>query len=252
MHFEIRRRFYLISVSGIFLCVVFATNYSNREGSGKILMAKLLRSGLIVFLLFTGLSFPGCRLKKPPEKLQVKMMAMDFEVTDDIATVPKERKGWWFGSRDIYRNPNAGEIFSDIFVKRFDNKIPHVLVYSRMDLKYYMANKKSRLKKAYPALDEGAIDHLITVVPVMDFARDLQQDKVLIGKIKHCYTSHNRAFHWWSSVVDLDAVLMDAESGKPVWSGSISLRKKFHSQYSTMEVAADRLINKMKKEYFDK
>jgi hypothetical protein len=215
-------------------------------------MAKLLRSGLLVLLLLVGLSFPGCRLKKPPEKLQVKMMTMDFEVSDDIATVPKERKGWWFGSRDIYRNPNAGEIFSDIFVTHFDKKIPHVLVYSRMDLKYYLSNKKSRLKKAYPALDDRAIDRLITEVPVVDFARDLQQDKILIGKIRQCYTSHNRAFHWWSSVIDVDAVLMDAESGQPVWSGNISLRKKFYSQYSTMEMVADRLINRMKKEYFDK
>ena len=215
-------------------------------------MAKLFGSRLLVLLFLVGLSFSGCRLKKPPEKLQVKMMAMDFEVSDDIATVPKERQGWWFGSRDIYRNPNAGEIFSDIFVTRFDKKIPHVLVYSRMDLKYYMANKKSRLKKAYPALDDRAIDRLITEVPVVDFARDLQQDKILIGKIRQCYTSHNRAFHWWSSVVDVDAVLMDAESGKPVWSGNISLRKKFYSQYSTMELVADRLIKRMKKEYFDK
>lgn len=211
-------------------------------------MSKLLRSGLLVLLFLVGLSFSGCRLKKPPEKLQVKMMAMDFEVTDDIATVPKERKGWWFGSRDIYRNPNAGEIFSDIFVTRFDKKIPHVSVYSRMDLKYYMANKKSRLKKAYPALDDSAIDRLITEVPAVDFARDLQQDKILIGKIRQCYTSHNRTFHWWSSVIDVDAVLMDAESGKPVWSGNISLRKKFHSQYSTMEMVADRLIKRMKDE----
>jgi len=207
---------------------------------------------LVLSLLAIMALIPGCRIKQPAEKLQVKLLVMDFDISDEVASQPKELKGWWSGSRDIYRNANAGEIFADVLVKQFDKKIPHVLVYSRTDWKYYAADKKNRLKKTFSDQNDNAIAQLFSAIPATDFAKDLQQDLVLFGKIKMCHTSHNRTFHWWSSIIDVEAILMDADSGKALWTKNLRFRKKFHSQYSTMEKASNRLIKLMKKEYFDK
>lgn len=207
---------------------------------------------MVLILLAIAALFPGCRIKQPAEKLQVKLLVMDFEISDEVASQPKELKGWWSGSRDIYRNANAGEIFADVFVKQFDKKIPHVLVYSRTDWKYYAADKKNRLKKTFSDQNDKAIAQLFSEIAPTDFAKDLQQDLVLFGKIKTCHTSHNRTFHWWSSIVDIEAILMDADTGKALWTKNLRFRKKFRSQYSTMEKASNRLIKLMKQEYFDK
>jgi hypothetical protein len=96
------------------------------------------------------------------------------------------------------------------------------------------------------------LDDLFSRVSPCDFARDLQLDKVLIGKLNKCYTAHNRAIHLWSSVVDMDAILLDAETCEPEWQGHLFVRKKFSSQYGTMEKAIGKTIKLMKKEYFYK
>ena len=205
------------------------------------------------FFLLGAVLFTACHAKRPPrEPLDVRLLVVDFSEAEEIKSNPREIKGWWFGSRDVYRNPNTGEIFADIFSKRIDQQISCVDSYSRTDLKYYMANKKDRLKKQFPELEENEIDQLFSDISVCDFAKDLQIDMVLIGKLNQCHTSHNRTIHWWSSVVDVDAILLDAETCEPEWSGRIAMRKNFRSQYGAMEKAAERLIKQMKREYFYK
>jgi hypothetical protein len=202
-------------------------------------------------LFFLVLILSSCS-KAPTEPLLSKILVVDFDVSEDTASVPREIKGWWFGARDVYRNPNSGEIFSDIFAKRLNEEISCVDVYSRMDYRYYKANKIDRLKNAWPDLDDETVNSIFAELPPQDFARDLQQDKVLIGKLNECYTTHNRTIHWWSSVVDLEAILLDAETGQPEWTAHVRMRKSFLSQNSTMEKAVKKLIKQIKKNYFYK
>lgn len=213
-----------------------------------------MRHSLICTILAAILAtvmLPSCHSRRPViEPLHVKLLVVDFDVSRDIAETPRQIKGWWFGSRDIYQNPNAGEIFSDLISERLNREISCVDVYSRTDFRYYLANKKDRLSKAYPDLSEESLDNLFSEVPAVDFARDLQMDLVLIGKLNRCYTGHSRTFHTWSSLVDADAILLDTETGEPEWSGHFKSRKKFRSQSAAMEKLAKRMIKQIKKEYF--
>ncbi len=202
---------------------------------------------LLVFFL------AGCHSYRPPtQQLRVRILVTDFQMTDEIRSIPREVRGWWFGARDVHQNSNSGEIFADILAKELNQAVSVADVYSRTDFKYYKANKRERMKDAFPHLDDVAIAGLFAEIPPLDFARDLQTDVMLIGRLNRSYTSHNRAFHLWSSVVDADVILVNVESGEPVWSGRIALRKNFRGQPHTMRVAAEKLIIRMKKEYFDK
>ncbi len=215
----------------------------------RFMMTRFIRVGILWLLV--ALIFSACHSHRPiPEPLTVKVLVIDFNVADDIVSSSRQIKGWWFGARDVYQNPNAGSIFADILAKRLNKEVSCVDVYSRTDYVYYSANKKDRLKKAFPKLDDGAIDGIFVDVSPVEFARDLGLDKVIMGKLRKCYTAHNRAFHWWSSVVDVDVILLDAESGQPEWSGHIKMRSKFRSQFGTMELVAHKLVKRIKKEYF--
>ena len=201
----------------------------------------------VLLLLIT-----ACHHHPRIQPLSVKVLVADFDVSEDIISTPRQVKGWWFGSRDIYQNPNAGRLFADILARRLNNELSFVDVYSRTDFKYYLANKKERLKKKFPQVDDAVLKGIFDDISPRDFARDLGLDKVIIGKLNRCYTSHSRAFHWWSSVVEADVILLDAESGQPQWSGHFYDRSYFHSQYGAMQQVADKIVKSMKREYFYK
>jgi len=201
--------------------------------------------------LISGVLLVSCQSRHPQMKsAALKILVVDFEEAPEIETRQKQVRGWWFGSRDIYHNPNAGEIFADIFARQLNERIPSVEVYSRTDFKYYSANMKDRLRKTYPRLNDKSLDHILSQVSPCDLARDLNLNLVLTAKLNNCYTSHNRSFHWWSSMIDVDVKLLDAESGSGEWSGHRDTRKIFLSQPSAMEKVAESLIRQMKKEYF--
>ena len=181
-------------------------------------------------LMFGALSLflCSCHSHESGEKLDpVRLLVVDSEISDQIKSNTREIKGWWFGARDVYRNPNVGEIFSDIFARNLAKNPSLFEVYPRTDFRYYSASKKDRLEKSFPQLGDNAINQLFSGISPCDFARDLNLQKVIVAKINNCYTTHNRTIHWWSSVVDVDVEILDAETCQPEWSANIRKRKNF-------------------------
>lgn len=177
------------------------------------------------------------------------ILIVDSEVAEEIKTQPKEVKGWWFGARDIYRNPNSGEIFSDILARHLASEVYSLKVYPRTDFRYYKANKKDRLKHFFPNLGDKAIEVIFSRVSYCDFARDLDLDKVIVARLNKCHTNHNRTFHFWTSVIEIEVSVLDAKTEQPEWTAHIYSRRFFHSSYGAMEKVVSELIHKMNKEY---
>ncbi|MBN1901868.1 hypothetical protein JW926_11150 [Candidatus Sumerlaeota bacterium] len=184
-----------------------------------------------------------------PDQPVNRILVVDSEVTEEIKTQTREVKGWWFGARDIYRNPNSGEIFSDILAKRLASDTGSLEAYPRTDFRYYKANKKDRLKKAFPHLGDKAIEVVFSRISYCDFARDLDIDKVIVARLNRCYSTHNRTFHFWTSVIEIEVSILDARTKQAEWTSHIYSRKFFQSSYSAMEKVAREIIHDLKKEY---
>jgi hypothetical protein len=204
-------------------------------------------SGILVVWMFL---CSGCHHRAVMKDHPVNsILVVDSEVSEEIKTQPKEVKGWWFGARDIYRNPNSGEIFSDILSRHLASKVSSLEVYPRTDFRYYTANKKDRLKKFFPTLGDKAIEVVFSRIAYCDFARDLDLDKVIVARLNKCYTTHNRTFHFWTSVIEIEVSILDAKTEESEWTSHIYSRSLFHSSYSAMEKVVSELIHKMNKEY---
>lgn len=211
-----------------------------------------ISAGTFLGLLCIIFLVAGCSRRPVPEPLTVKILVHDFEVSDNIESSPEEIRGWWFGSRDIRRNPNSGIIFADILAREINEEVNPADVYSRTDYKYYLANKKRLLEEEYPSLNNQDIEALMNEIPPLDFARDLQVDLLIIGNLNAAYTTHSRAFHWWSSVIDASLMMLDVNTGDPVWTKDIRVRKNLGSQPSAMQKAADEITKDLKGDYFYK
>lgn len=185
--------------------------------------------------------------------------------------INKELRGWWFGSRDIWRNPGMGRVAADIFSHEL-NQLPFVKIVSRVDIKYYMAEKRqiirrlrdqqrSKLEKSPNPRDrqlaeriakmtEADYDRELERLPVREIGRELGADRVLVGRIIDAYQAHNRTIHWYWSVVELQLELVDVDTGKVVWHKHARFKKSFASTTFLLEAAARELIEAMKREYF--
>jgi hypothetical protein len=207
---------------------------------------------LAVALLVLVAAVASCARKPLREPLKVRIAVLDMQVPKEFKS-PKEVQGWWFSARDVYHDPNAGQIFSDLLAKRL-RKLPYLEVHSRVDYKYYVARKLERLKQAFPNLTNDEIASLFNESSPVDIGKDMNHywgvDKVVAGRILSGSTEHNRTFHWWKSSIEIEVSLIDVETGKTEWQATIEKSKNFRSQYRTMELAADELVRRMVKEYF--
>ena len=209
---------------------------------------KTRRVGLIVLALLSVGVFYGCRgprIEPPGTKIAV----LNFDLTQDV-DVNKELKGWWFTSRDVYYNQNAGEIIADIFADTIRNQCPFADVYSRTDYKYYLVSKREILKRELPDLNDDKIDQIIHELDPVDIGRDLGMDKVVVGAVFDTYTTHHRTVHWWSSVVDAEVKIIDVATGKIEWQSRMDERNICLSWYSTANTLARKMIKLMNKQLF--
>jgi hypothetical protein len=194
----------------------------------------------------------ACARKPLREPLKVKIAVLDMQIPEGFSA-QKEIQGWWFGARDVYRNPNAGRLFSDQLAKQL-RKLPYLEVHSRIDYKYYVARKLERLRKAYPDLSDKEVAALYDESKPLDIGKDLNHywgvDKVVYGRIISGGTSHNRTFHWWRSSIAVEVFLLDVETGEVEWRGNFQKTKNFRSEYRTMELVAEDIVRRMVKEYF--
>lgn len=203
---------------------------------------------LIVLFMFEISVFCGCRGPRiePPS---TKIAVLNFELVQNV-DVSKELKGWWFTSRDVYYNKNAGEIIADIFADAIRNRCPFADVYSRTDYKYYLVSKREILRRELTDLNDEEIDRIIRELDPIDIGRDLGMDKVVLGRVFDTYTTHHRTVHWWSSVVDAEVKVIDVATGNIEWQKRMDERNICLSWYSTAETLAKKMIKLMNKQLF--
>ena len=177
------------------------------------------------------------------------LLVMDFELSPGLRDTTRAIRGWWLGATTVYQNPRAGTMFADLLTAELA-VYPFLNMFSRVDLRYYFAEKKGRLQESYDYLLDDEIADLMRQVPPLDFARDLGADMLLTGRIIDNQLSENRTFHWWSSTVHVECRLTNVLSGAVEWEKEYELKKYFASQYSAQEEVARQVVEDLRDEYF--
>ncbi len=210
-----------------------------------------------------------------------RLAVLDFRVPDlwlDALLPDKARRemhGWWFGARDVWRNPGMGRVAADLFAHEL-NRLPFVHMVSRVDIKYYMANKRDLIRtkleerrllleqsenprdrdeaRKIRAMTEADLERqlaqLCTKEAASGVGRELKTDRILVGQIHNIALNHNRTIHWFWSTVDLEVDLVDVDSGRVVWHKRAQFSKNFASTSLLLEIAARQMVEMMKREYF--
>lgn len=248
---------------------------SGRERRGACI-ARAVGVGFICLLL-AGLC--GCAptpIQPLPSLPSFRLAVLDFRVPDSWRDpeapdrVDRELKGWWFSSRDIWHNPGIGRVAGDIFHHKI-NLLSFVNTVSRVDIKYYMADKRELIRQALDKkraeleaggtppelaeaqrirdMSEADYDRLLERLPPREIGLELKCDRVLVGRIHEGYLAHHRAFdiHW--SYVDLEVSLIDVDTGRVVWHKRGQYKKNFASTSFLLEAVAEQMIEAMKFEY---
>jgi len=222
----------------------------------------------------------GCAsapVQPPPPPPSIRLAVLDFSIPDQWRDpeapdrINKDLQGWWFGSRDVWRNPGMGRVAADIFSSQL-NRLPFITTVSRVDIKYYMADKREhirrllderrrKLEKSTDPRDRAEAERIRNMteadyerelerLPPRDVGRALKADRVLVGRIHDAYLGHNRTIHWYWSYVDLELNLVDVDTGRVVWHKRAQFKKNFASVALLFEIAARRMIEMMEYEYF--
>ncbi|MDK2973477.1 MAG: hypothetical protein PWP23_3232 [Candidatus Sumerlaeota bacterium] len=180
----------------------------------------------------------GCS-KKPPVVRQVTVAVLNGTMAPGAGETRKSIAGYWLSARDRYDNGEAGVAAAEALAREFA-KAPGVSVFSRTDLRAYMAQKERLLARAYPDLTpEQRLDVLESQSPV-DYGRSLNVDYVLATEIAQSRTIHHMAFDWWSSRVELEISLWDVGKERVVWAWEGEDTDMFRSQVGVMEDLAEK------------
>ena len=197
-----------------------------------------------VFLATTSCS----RLERMPP-LTRRIVVLDFKVPALMATNPRQVKGWWFGSRTIRQNREAGSIFADVLARQL-LQLKYVEQHSRMDLKYYLGQKRKLLTDKFKGLKTEDYDNMLSEVSPVDYGAELGVDQVLTGKIVEAYTWQHNTIHAWSSYVKVQVDLYDMATGKVVWSRVFAGKRRFLAQLDVMEDIAAKVVRSLDKTYY--
>ena len=213
---------------------------------------------------------------QPPPPPSFRLAVLDFRVPDTWRNpeIPdqssKEMQGWWFGSRKLWHNPGWGRVAGDVFSLEL-NRLPFISIVSRVDIKYYMADKSERVRtvleerrrelerssdprdleeaKRIQEMSPADYDRMLERLPPREIGRELNVDRVLVGRIHDAYLAHNRTIHWYWSYVDLEVQLVDVDTGRVVWYRRAPFKKNFTSISFLLETAAREVVEMMKREY---
>jgi hypothetical protein len=207
------------------------------------------RAGL---LLLAGLVLlaGGCARHVTTEQIpKLKFLVLPFAQPSTMRENTNLIRGWWLGATTVRQNERSGDMMADTLSRQMAH-LDYLNLYSSIDLKYYFANKVSRLKNTYGSLSDDDANALIWKVPKLEFAKDLGADKMLTGDIVRQYMGENRTFHWWWAVIEADVQVTDVASGKVEWSRHYNLRRQLASMSDMQEELTTRLLEDLKKEYF--
>ncbi len=209
--------------------------------------AVLARLGL---LLMTVAVLAGCQRGFQPERVpRMRWLVMPIEPPAELAPPAREVRGWWFGARTIRQNPRAASALAETVSRRL-TRLEYIHQFSPIDLRYYFADKRDRLTRAFPQLADDQIDGLLGQTPPLEFARELGADKLLTVRIIRHWMGENRTIHWWWSVLDAEAQVVDVRTGQPEWTRSYELRRQLASTATLQEEFAEQLTEDLQRHYF--
>lgn len=207
------------------------------------------RLGLILFCA-VALVAVGCARRFPSERIpQMKVLIAPFEQPPSMSTDPRAIRGWWMGAETVRQNPRAGDAMADTLGRAMAN-LDFIHLYAPIEIKYYFAEKRQMLTKAYPYLKPPEVAHLMAEIPAQEFARELGADKVLCGRILRQYVGENRFIGWWWARLDAEVYLMDVGTGKKEWSHLYETRRQFSSDARLQEELAQQVIKDLKHDFF--
>ncbi len=206
-------------------------------------------------LIILIVSYVGCKSVpiKPVVELEspATLAVLDFKAPNNPDDA-KYVKGWWLGARDIYKNKNAGMIYADIFAEELQ-KISSFDVYKRSEYKYYRADLESTIKKKFSAFDDdknvGKLEEVLVSVDPIIIGKELGVDRVLTGEVDSYFTSHHRAFHNWSSKVEVSAKIIEVSTGKVEWEAKYADKKSFSAPNVISKKIISKMIKDIKKNY---
>jgi len=163
----------------------------------------------------------------------VHLAVLDFSLPDKW--IEKERAGWWFGSRDIYRNKNAGEMVAEYLAAALGGG-SEFLVYPMEKFREYLVQqgKVQSAAESFKTLPKNFLHEV---------GADLGVEKVITGEILDLHTSHHRIFHWWSSVMKVRVAFIDVETGEVEWQEKFKKRKMLSSQLRTIKSLTKKIMN---------
>jgi hypothetical protein len=205
--------------------------------------------GLVV-LGALGFLAMACQPRFPSRNVpRMNWLIMPFDQPATMGTDTHAIRGWWLGARTIYQNPRAGVLLAEASTHVMAG-LDYVNLYPSMELRDYFARMRDTLKRVYPYLEDVEIDRLMSLVPPVDFARELGADKVLTGRIIRQYMADHRTIHWWWSVLEVDCEVIDVPSGKAEWQRHYVIRDQFASMTTVQEELARQLIEDLQENYF--
>jgi hypothetical protein len=189
------------------------------------------------------------------------MAVMPFTAPETITGQTYDLRGWWFGSHDVRQSRNVASWTAESLARQLAT-VPGVEIVPPYDLRRYLLEKRRVLMKAHPDLTEDQIDVLLRDVPLSDFGRDLEVDKIITGQIFAARLSHNRTVDTWASTVDyqiqvwdiedLEAGGVPAEAQRPEYEDRVLEREWFGSWLTAADAVGREIADRMKRGYFSK
>lgn len=259
----------------------------NRTVKKLTLRARFARrsagAGCILTLAMLSIGCAVAPVQTPTPRPSFRLVVLDFRVPDTWRDpekpdqTKKELRGWWFSSRKLWHNPGWGRLAGDVFWHEINRQValdllPSISLVSRVDTRYYMAEKDGqihrvlaeRLRKLETSADPhdrekaeriramSAADYerMLERLPSREIGRELNADRVLVGRIHEAYRAHNRTIGWYWSYMDLEVDLVDVDTGKVIWRRRAPFKKNLASTSRLFETAARKMVEWMKREYF--
>jgi hypothetical protein len=210
--------------------------------------ARFLTGISIVIAMF---SVASCSRMKPAPPLTRRVAVLDFKVPTEFAKNNSDYEGWWFSSREVMRNPRAGELFADILSREI-LPLDYLEQNSRTDLKFYIGKKRSMLMDTFKGYDEKEYTKMLDEISPLDYGLELGVDQVITGRIIDAYTSTHSILKTWHSKVSVEVNVWDMHSGQIVWSRIFTARKNFLSQSEAMIKASKKIVRALDKTYYQR
>lgn len=210
-------------------------------------------------LLTLTLTLAACSrvLYTPPRPVRIAIMPFDAPQT--ITEMPRDIRGWWFGSHDVRQSRNVGAWTAESLARALQ-PLDFVSVIPPYDMRRYLLDQRRRLMQAHPDLSESQIATLLREVPLADYGRDLEVDKIITGRVLESRQANNRTLELWRSTVGFqiqvwdvrDLVAADQAGTDPVpeYEDEIREREWFDSWLATTDAAFAELAERMRRRYF--